>query len=229
MDHCRLAVVKERILQNLDALHPILLVGPPGVGKTSLGRAIAHATGRKCIRINLGGLQDEAELRPLLEAIAQRDAVNLVLMLDEVDKMGRDLRGDPVAILLQIVAQKPFEGFFIAAANTTEPVPQPLLDRMELLRLSGYSEEEKMQIARRYLLPRQWRHAGLALDQLELPDESLQQIIRRYTREEGLRQLERQLGSVARKAAVQFAEGRTQPLRVASADLADLLGPARFP
>ncbi|HLV02501.1 MAG TPA: endopeptidase La, partial [Acidobacteriota bacterium] len=262
-DHYDLEEIKERILEHLGVLKlnpqakaPILcFVGPPGVGKTSLGQSIARALGRRFERMSLGGLHDEAELRGhrrtyigaipgrIIQAIRRAGVNNPVLMLDEVDKIGRDFRGDPAAALLEILDPEqnrefrdnyldlPFDlskTFFITTANTLDTIPLPLLDRMEVLRLSGYSEEEKLQIARRYLIPRQIRETGLSLEQLEITDEALKQVISRYTREAGVRQLERAIGRLARKVALQFAEGRTEPFRVEPEHLTDLLGSPRF-
>jgi ATP-dependent Lon protease len=262
-DHYNLLEIKGRILEQLAVLKlnpqakaPILcFVGPPGVGKTSLGQSIARALGRKFERMSLGGLHDEAELRGhrrtyigampgrVIQALRRAGVKNPVLMLDEVDKLGRDFRGDPAAALLEILdpAQNstfrdnyldlPFDlshVLFITTANTLETIPQPLLDRMEVLRLSGYSEEEKLHIARRYLLPRQLAEAGLKPEQLTIPDDVLMVVSRRYTREAGLRQLERALGRLARKVAIRFAEGHTEPVTVKSQDLTDLLGAERF-
>jgi ATP-dependent Lon protease len=263
-DHFDLQEIKERILEQLAVLKlnpkaqaPILcLVGPPGVGKTSLGQSIARALGRKFERMSLGGMHDEAELRGhrrtyigampgrLIQAIRRAGVNNPVLMLDEVDKLGRDFRGDPAAALMEVLdpAQNsafrdnyldlPFDlsrVMFITTANTLDTIPQPLLDRMEVLRLAGYSEEEKLQIARRYLLPRQLTQTGLTVEQLIVPDETLQRIIRGYTREAGLRNLERALGRLARKVARRFAENPAQSsVTVAPADLAEMLGPERF-
>ena len=261
-DHFGLEEVKQRILEDLavlklnpEARAPILcLVGPPGVGKTSLGQSIARAMGRKFERFSLGGMHDEAELRGhrrtyigampgrLLQALRRAGVSNPVLMLDEIDKLGRDFRGDPASALLEILdpAQNatfrdnyldlPFDlsrVLFITTANSLEPIPRPLLDRMEVLRLSGYSEEEKLQIALRYLVPRQRSQAGLNAEQLQLSEEVIRQIISRYTREAGVRELERTLARVARKAARQFAEDRTEPLIVTPEQLPDLLGPPR--
>jgi ATP-dependent Lon protease len=262
-DHYGLREIKDRILEHLAVLKlnpqakaPILcLVGPPGVGKTSLGQSIARALGRTFERMSLGGLHDEAELRGhrrtyigampgrLIQAIRRAGVNNPLLMLDEVDKLGRDFRGDPAAALLEILdpAQNstfrdnyldlPFDlskVFFITTANTLDTIPQPLLDRMELLRLSGYTEEEKFQIARRYLIPRQLSQSGLTAEQFIIPDETLRQVIARYTREAGVRQLERTLGTLARKVALRFAEGQTQAVTVGPEDLAEMLGPERF-
>jgi ATP-dependent Lon protease len=261
-DHFDLVEIKERILEDLAVLKlnpsakaPILcLVGPPGVGKTSLGQSIARALERKFERMSLGGMHDEAELRGhrrtyigampgrILQAIRRAGVSNPVLMLDEVDKLGRDFRGDPASALLEILdpAQNnqfrdnyldlPFDlskVFFITTANSLDTIPRPLLDRMELIRLSGYSEEEKMQIAERFLLPRRLKETGLTSEQLTIQPDTLKRIIGRYTREAGVRELERTLGRVARKVARRFAEGHSEPVSVAVGDLSELLGPER--
>jgi ATP-dependent Lon protease len=261
-DHYDLKDIKDRILEDLavlklnpEAKAPILcLVGPPGVGKTSLGQSIARSLGRAFERMSLGGMHDEAELRGhrrtyvgampgrLLQAIRRAGVRNPVLMLDEIDKLGRDYRGDPASAMLEILdpAQNnqfrdnyldlPFDlskVFFITTANTLDTIPRPLLDRMEVIRLSGYSEEEKIEIAKRYLLPRRLKEAGLTAEQLQVQPEALLRIIGRYTREAGVRELERMLGSIARKVARRFAEGNTEPVMVGGSDLADLLGPER--
>jgi ATP-dependent Lon protease len=262
-DHYGLEKVKERILEHLAVLKlnpqapsPILcFVGPPGVGKTSLGQSIARALNRKFERMSLGGLHDEAELRGhrrtyigampgrILQAIRRAGVANPVLMLDEVDKLGQDFRGDPAAALLEILdpAQNatfrdnyldlPFDlskVFFITTANTLESIPRPLLDRMEILRLSGYSEEEKLIIATRFLLPRQHSQVGLKPEQLTIPEETIRRIVSRYTREAGVRELERTLGRVARKVARRFAQGETQPVMIGPEDLTEMLGPEPF-
>jgi ATP-dependent Lon protease len=262
-DHFDLKEVKERILEHLGVLKlnpaanaPILcFVGPPGVGKTSLGQSIARTLGRKFERLSLGGMHDEAELRGhrrtyigalpgrILQALRRAGANNPVLMLDEVDKLGRDFRGDPAAALLEILdpAQNhtfrdnyldlPFDlshVFFIATANTTDTIPQPLLDRMEMLRLTGYSEEEKMEIARRYLIPRQLQQTGLTAEQLTITEAALRHVIARYTREAGLRQLERALGRLARRIVLRFAEGQAEAVTIERNDVPELLGPERF-
>jgi ATP-dependent Lon protease len=262
-DHYDLADVKERILEHLAVLKlnpkakaPILcFVGPPGVGKTSLGQSIARALGRKFERFSLGGLHDEAELRGhrrtyigampgrIIQAVRRAGVKNPVIMLDEVDKVGRDFRGDPTSALLEVLdpAQNhsfrdnyldlPFDlskVFFIATANDLGTIQRPLLDRMEILRLSGYSEEEKLHIARRYLIGRQLAEAGLTAEQVVIPNETLRRIIGRYTREAGCRNLERAIGRLVRKVALKFAQGEAQSVTVAPEQLADLLGPEAF-
>lgn len=262
-DHYDLKEVKERILEQLGVLKlnpgakaPILcFVGAPGVGKTSLGQSIARATGRKFERMSLGGVHDEAELRGhrrtyigampggIIKAIRRAGANNPVLMLDEIDKLGRDFRGDPAAALLEILDPEqnktfrdnyldlPFDlskVFFITTANTLDTIPEALLDRMEVLRLAGYSEEEKLEIAKRYLIPRQLKETGLDPSKIILPDETVRRIIMRYTREAGVRQLERMLGRIARKVALHFAEGKTDPVTVTPENLGEFLGPERF-
>jgi len=262
-DHFGLKEVKERILEQLsvlqrnpDAKAPILcLVGAPGVGKTSLGQSIARALGRKFERFSLGGMHDEAELRGhrrtyigamagrLLQAMRRAGALNPVLLLDEVDKLGRDFRGDPAAALLEVLDPEQNKTFrdnyldmafdlskvlFITTANTLDTIPRPLLDRMEILRLSGYSEEEKQQIARRYLIPKQLKATGLTDDQIEFTDDGLRAIISGYTREAGLRQLERAIARVTRKVTLQFAEQQTSKVTVTPDSLVDLLGPQMF-
>ncbi len=262
-DHFDLKEVKERIVEHLaimklnpGAKAPILcFVGPPGVGKTSLGQSIARALERKFERMSLGGMHDEAELRGhrrtyigampgrIIQALQRAKVKNPLVMLDEVDKLGRDFRGDPAAALMEILdpAQNtefrdnylnvPFDlsqVFFITTANTLDSIPQPLLDRMETLRLPGYSDLEKTEIAKRYLIPRQREQAGLRPEQIAIPDETVSQVIRSYTREAGVRQLERALGRLARKVAVRFAEGLTEAVTIRPADLAAMLGPQRF-
>ena len=262
-DHYDLKEVKQRILEflgvmkmNPKAKAPILcFAGPPGVGKTSLGQSIARALGRKFERMSLGGLHDEAELRGhrrtyigampgrLIQAMRRAGSNNPVIMLDEVDKLSHDYRGDPASALLEVLDPEqnkafrdnyldlPFDlskVFFITTANTLDSVPRPLLDRMETLRLSGYTEEEKIQIARRYLIPRQFREAGLDDGKLALTDLALRRIVSGYTREAGLRQLERAIGRVSRKTALRFAEGDAGAVSVDAENLADLLGSEMF-
>ncbi len=261
-DHFDLEEIKERILESLAVLKlnpqakaPILcLVGPPGVGKTSLGQSIARALGRTFERMSLGGLHDEAELRGhrrtyigampgrILQALRRAKVSNPVLMLDEVDKLGRDFRGDPASALMEVLdpAQHnafrdnyldlPFDlsqVFFITTANALDTIPRPLLDRMEVIRLAGYSEEEKTEIARRYLLPRRLKESGLTPEQLRIAPEAMHQVIARYTREAGVRELERMLGRICRKVARRFAEGNGAAVTVGPNDLLDLLGPER--
>lgn len=266
-DHYGIKEVKERIVEHLAVLKlnptakaPILcLVGPPGVGKTSLGQSIARAMGRRFERFSLGGVHDEAELRGhrrtyvgalpgrIIQAMRRAGVNNPVLMLDEVDKMGRDFRGDPAAALLEILdpAQNhtfrdhyldlPFDlskVFFITTANTLDTISQPLLDRMEIIRVQGYSEHEKAEIARRYLWPRRLKEAGLDAGLAILPDEVLNIVISRYTREAGVRQLEQMLGRLTRKVALAFAdlpEGQERaPVTIHADVLPEWLGTERF-
>lgn len=263
-DHFDLEDVKDRILEHLGVLKlnpkakaPILcFVGPPGVGKTSLGKSIARALGRTFERMSLGGLHDESELRGhrrtyigampgrLIQAIRRAGVNNPVLMLDEIDKLGRDFRGDPAAALLEVLDPEqnatfrdnyldlPFDlskVFFVTTANSLDPIPRPLLDRMEVLFLSGYSEEEKIEIARRYVLPRQLRETGLSGEEWAIAPEALRTLISRYTREAGVRQLERSIGRLMRKAALLRTEqGIPGPFRVERKDLEAILGPAPF-
>ena len=262
-DHFGLDDIKERILEALAVLllNPetkasiLCFVGPPGVGKTSLGQSIARAMGRKFERMSLGGLHDEAELRGhrrtyigampgrILQAVRRCGVRNPVLMLDELDKMGRDYRGDPGSALMEILdpAQNkefrdnylnlPFDlskVFFITTANTLEGIPRALIDRMEVLELTGYSELEKVEIARRFLIPRQQENAGLKPEQLELTDEGLRLAIQRYTREAGVRELERTISRLARKRAKDslLNEPQTEPINEIS--VTDMLGPERY-
>jgi ATP-dependent Lon protease len=259
-DHFGLKDIKDRILEQLAVLKlnpkakaPILcFVGPPGVGKTSLGVSIARALERKFERMSLGGMHDEAELRGhrrtyvgampgrIVEAIRRAGTNNPLLMLDEVDKLRTDFSGDPAAAVMEILdpAQNhafhdnyldlPFDlshVFFITTANSTDIIPKPLLDRMEVLRLSGYTAEEKIQIAQRYLLPRRIQEAGLQDRQLLIPDESMRGIIHDYTREAGVRDLERRLAHIARKVAMRVAQGETEPVVLEPSFLYQYLGP----
>src|SRR5579862_3027663 len=262
-DHFGLKDVKERILEHLGVLKlnpnakaPILcFVGPPGDGKTSLGQSIARALNRKFERMSLGGLHDEAELRGhrrtyigalpgrVIQAMRRAGANNPVLMLDEVDKLGHDFRGDPAHALLEILDPEQNKTFrdnyldlpfdlskvlFVTTANALDTIPRPLLDRMEILRLAGYSEEEKLEIAKRYLIPKQLKETGLTAEQCVLPDETVRKIISGYTREAGLRRLERAIGGVTRKVALKFAEGAAGPFTVTVPELEEMLGPEPF-
>jgi ATP-dependent Lon protease len=242
---------------NPTAKAPILcFVGAPGVGKTSLGQSIARALGRPFERLSLGGMHDEAELRGhrrtyigamagrLIQAIRRAGVRNPVILLDEVDKTGVSYHGDPAAALLEVLdpAQNntfrdnyldlPFDlsrVVFLTTANTLDSIPRALIDRMELLRLPGYSEEEKVEIARRYLIPRQLKEAGVPPERVNIPDDTIKCAISRYTREAGVRGLERALGRVVRKIARKMAEGADEARTIGPEDLTDLLGPERYP
>jgi ATP-dependent Lon protease len=262
-DHYGLEDVKKRILESLavmklrpDSKSPILLfVGPPGVGKTSLGRSIARSLGREFERMSLGGMRDEAELRGhrrtyigalpgrIIQSLRRVGVNNPVLMLDEIDKLGNDYRGDPAAALLEILdpAQNntfrdnyldlPFDlskVFFIATANQLGPIPMPLRDRMEIIQLAGYSDLEKLNIAKQYLIPRQIKENGLTPEQLEITDDTINLLTSRYTREAGVRQLERTIGNLARKVALRVAEGSIEKVVIAAKDVKEYLGGPRF-
>ncbi|MDA9410393.1 endopeptidase La [Bradyrhizobium sp. CCBAU 45384] len=262
-DHYGLEKIKSRIIEYLavrklapQGKAPILcFVGPPGVGKTSLGQSIARAMDRPFVRVSLGGVHDEAEIRGhrrtyigalpgnIIQGIKKAGARNCVMMLDEIDKMGRGVQGDPSAAMLEVLDPEqngtfrdnylgvPFDlsrVVFIATANMLDQIPGPLLDRMELISLAGYTEEEKLEIARRYLVRRQLEANGLSPEQAEIEPEALKLIVKGYTREAGVRNLEREIGKVFRHAAVQIAEGTTAKVVVTAKDIAAILGQPRF-
>ena len=264
-DHYDLKKVKERILDYLAVkkLNPgmkgpiLCFVGPPGVGKTSLGKSIARAMGRKFVRISLGGMHDEAEIRghrrtyigalpgQIIQGIRRAETMDPVLLLDEVDKLGRDFRGDPSAALMEVLdpgAELDIPGslsrravrslskvLFVATANWMDPIPEPLRDRMEIIELAGYTEEEKVHIANRFLIPRQAKEHGVTLgEQIEFTDESLHDLIHHYTREAGVRNLEREIATLVRKQARRLAEGKLDKLVVSPDVIREALGIPKF-
>ena len=262
-DHYGLDKIKKRIIEYLavrklapQGKAPILcFVGPPGVGKTSLGQSIARAMDRKFVRVSLGGVHDEAEIRGhrrtyigalpgnIIQAIRKAGARDCVMMLDEIDKLGAGIQGDPGAALLEVLDPEQNNTFrdnylavpfdlsrvvFLTTANMLDTVPGPLRDRMEIISLSGYTADEKLEIAKRYLVRRQMEANGLKPDQVEIGEDVLHDIIANYTREAGVRGLERQIGQVLRNAAVRIAEGGAGPIRIAKTDVTEILGPSRF-
>ena len=262
-DHFGLDKIKKRIIEFLavrklapQGKAPILcFVGPPGVGKTSLGQSIARAMDRRFVRVSLGGVHDEAEIRGhrrtyigalpgnIVQGIRKAGSRDCVMMLDEIDKMGRGVQGDPSAAMLEVLDPEQNASFrdnylgvpfdlsrvvFIATANMLDTIPGPLLDRMEIISLAGYTEAEKLQITRRYLVKRQLEANGLKPEQVEITDEALKGIIRGYTREAGVRSAEREIGRALRNAAVRIAEGETEHVRIGADELEAILGPVRF-
>jgi ATP-dependent Lon protease len=262
-DHFDLEKVKDRIIEYLAVAklrnevsgQILCFVGPPGVGKTSLGHSIANSLGRKFVRMSVGGVRDEAEIRghrrtyigampgTIIRSLRDAESLNPVVLIDEIDKMGSDWRGDPSSAMLEVLDPEQNKTFrdhyldlpfdlskvlFICTANTIDTIPGPLLDRMDTISLSGYTEAEKLGIAKRYLLPKQREAAGLKRSQLSISDSLLRTIIREYTREAGVRNLERRLADVCRKAATQVAKGKAQKIRVDEKRLREWLGPRRF-
>jgi ATP-dependent Lon protease len=262
-DHYGLEKIKKRILEflavhklNPEGKSPILcFVGPPGVGKTSLGQSIARAMGRKFVRASLGGVHDEAEIRGhrrtyvgampgnIIQSLRKAGSRNPVFMLDEMDKLGAGFHGDPASALLEVLDPEQNSTFrdnylgvafdlskvmFIGTANVLDTIPGPLRDRMEVIDLAGYTEDEKVQIARRYLVRRQREGSGLREDQVDVSDEALHAIVRDYTREAGCRNLERQIGSVMRHVAMRIAEGSADRVEVGAGELREILGPRRY-
>src|ERR1700733_12977120 len=262
-DHYGLEKIKSRIIEYRavqkrapEGKAPILcFVGPPGVGKTSLGQSIARAMGRPFVRVSLGGVHDEAKIRGhrrtyigalqgnIIQAIKKAGARNCVMMLDEIDKMGAGIQGDPASAMLEVLDPEQNNSFrdnylgvpfdlsrvvFIATANMLDTIPGPLRDRMEVISLAGYTAEEKLQIASRYLVRRQLEANGLKAGQVEIADEALRGIIEHYTREAGVRNLEREIGRVLRQAAMRIAEGETGPIAISAGDLSGIMGPPPF-
>ncbi len=262
-DHFDLEKVKDRVIEYLAVAklrnevsgQILCFAGPPGVGKTSLGHSIANALGRKFVRLSVGGVRDESEIRghrrtyigsmpgSIIRSLRDAESANPLVLIDEIDKMGNDWRGDPASAMLEVLDPEqnrtfrdhyldlPFDlskVLFICTANTLDTIPGPLLDRMDVIELSGYTEQEKLGIAKRYLLPKQLELHGLQRSQLTLSDKMLRSVIREYTREAGVRNLERRLADVCRKAATQVAKGRAQKIRVDDARLREWLGVRRF-
>ncbi|MEJ2568739.1 MAG: AAA family ATPase, partial [candidate division WOR-3 bacterium] len=262
-DHHDLEDVKERIIEFLsvrklkkDAKGPIIcLVGPPGVGKTSIGQSIARALGRKFTRLSLGGVHDEAEIRGhrrtyigalpgrIIQHLKRLNTKNPIFMLDEVDKIGKDFRGDPASALLEVLDPEQNNTFrdnflevafdlssimFITTANITDTIPAPLLDRMEIIRMPGYTAPDKFKIARKYLIPRRIKENGLNKKQIEFTDTAIRKIINNYTREAGVRNLEREIGKVCIKIAKKVAKEEEETFKIDEKSLEDYLGPARF-
>jgi ATP-dependent Lon protease len=262
-DHYDLEKIKDRILEYLavrqlkhDTKGPILcFVGPPGTGKTSLGRSIARAMGRKFVRLSLGGIRDEAEIRGhrrtyigalpgrIIQSLRNAGSNNPLFMLDEIDKLGADFRGDPASALLEVLDPEQNNSFsdhyldvpfdlskvmFVTTANLLDPIPPALCDRMEVIELAGYTEEDKLEIARRHLIPKQMKENGLQDNQITFTPEGLVHVIRHYTREAGLRNLEREIGSLCRKVGRRITEGKTEPVAIDPAKAHELLGPERF-
>jgi ATP-dependent Lon protease len=262
-DHFDLEKVKERIIEHLavskltkNLSGPILcFVGPPGVGKTSLGHSIARALGRRFARISVGGVRDESEIRghrrtyigampgTIIRAIRDAESCNPVFLIDEIDKMGSDYRGDPASAMLEVLDPEQHSSFrdhyldlpfdlskvlFICTANTLDTIPGPLLDRMDVIQLSGYTHDEKLAIAKRYLVPKQLKAHGLKRSQVSIPDRTLRLVIAEYTREAGVRNLDRQIASLMRKAATLVAMGHTEKIKIDEARLREWLGPRRF-
>ena len=262
-DHFGLEKIKRRIIEYLavrklapDSKAPILcFVGPPGVGKTSLGQSIARAMNRKFVRVSLGGVHDEAEIRGhrrtyigalpgnIIQAIRKAKTRDCVMMLDEIDKLGAGIQGDPASAMLEVLDPEQNNTFrdnylavpfdlsrvvFIATANMLDTIPGPLRDRMEVISLAGYTASEKFQIARRYLVPRQLAANGLKPGQVEIADDALKAIIERYTREAGVRNLEREIGRALRQAAMRIAEGESGPIAISAADLSSVMGAPLF-